>query len=92
MSIGTTVKIDLAKYGDPVLRALELIQSLTGLGGPAAAEALQVAGAVLHTLETGVAANLTADDILADLDKLAPGEAADDVAAQDAISKRWPAP
>lgn len=84
MSISQTLKNDLTTYADPVLRALELVQSLTGIGGPGAATALQVAGAVLHTLETGVAAQLSAADILAELDKLAPAEAADDKAAADA--------
>lgn len=84
MSISDTLKTDLAKYADPVLRALELVQSLTGIGGAGAATALQVAGAVLKTLETGVASQLSASDILAELDRLAPGEAADDAAAKAA--------
>jgi hypothetical protein len=81
MSLSDTLKSDLAKYADPILRALELVQSLTGIGGAGAATALQVAAAVIKTLETGVAAQLSAADILAELDKLAPGEAADDAAA-----------
>lgn len=81
MSLADTLKNDLTKYADPVLRAFELVQALTGTGGPGAATALQVAGAVLHTLEAGVAAQLSAADILAELDKLAPAEAADDAAA-----------
>lgn len=90
MSLSETIKTDLAKYADPVIRALELVQSLTGVGGAPAAEALQAIAAILHTLEAGVAAQLSAADILADLDKLAPGEAADDTAAQAAIEAKWP--
>lgn len=85
-----TLKADFAKYADPIIRALELVQSLTGAGGPAAAEALAAAGAVIHTLEAGVAAQLSAEDILAELDKLAPGEAADDAAAEAAIAAKFP--
>lgn len=81
MSLSDTLKADLAKYAEPVLRALELVQALTDIGGPGAATALQVSHAVLNTLEAGVSAQLSPADILAELDKLAPGEAADDAAA-----------
>lgn len=85
-----TIKADLAKYADPVIRALELVQSLTGVGGPPAAEALVAIAAVLHTLEAGAAANLRSADILAELDKVAPGEAADDAAAEAALDAKFP--
>lgn len=75
------IKADLAKYADPVIRALQLLQSLTGTGGAGAAAVLAAAAAVIKTLEDGIAGQLTAEQILAELDKLAPGEAADDAAA-----------
>jgi len=81
MSLANTIKADLAKYAEPVLRALELVQSLTGVGGAGAATALQTVDAILRTLEAGVSSQLSAADIIAELDKLAPGEAADDAAA-----------
>lgn len=76
-----TIKADLAEYAEPVIRALQLVQSLTGVGGSGAAAALAAAGAIIKTLEDGIAGQLSAADILAELDKLAPGEAADDAAA-----------
>lgn len=84
MSLSDTLKTDLAKYADPVIRALELVQSLTGVGGADAAAALQVSAAVIKTLEQGVAAQLSAAEILAQMDSLTTGEAADDKAAADA--------
>jgi MoxR-like ATPase len=85
-----TLKADLAKYADPVIRALELVQTLTGVGGPPAAEALVAIAAVLHTLEAGAASDLSAQNILAELDKLAPSEAADDADAEAAIAAKFP--
>lgn len=92
MSTFDTIRSDIGKYGEPVVRALELIQSLTGLGGVAAAEGLAAVHAVMQTLEQGVADQLDAAAILAELDKLAPGEAADDLAAQAAILAKYPPP
>lgn len=92
MTTWDTVRGDLATYGEPIVRALELIQSLTGLGGAAAAESLAAVHAVMQTLEQGVADKLDAAGILAELDKLAPGEAADDLAAQAAILAKYPPP
>jgi hypothetical protein len=80
MSIAT-IKADLAEYADPVIQALEMIQALTGIGGKPAAETLATIAAILKTLEAGVAAQLTAQGILDEMAKLAPGEAADDAAA-----------
>ena len=90
MSTFDTIRADLGKYGEPVIRALELIQSFTGLGGVAAAEGLSAVHAVMHTLEQGVSDQLSAAAILASLDELAPGEAADDAAAQAAIAAKFP--
>lgn len=81
MSALDTIKADLAKYADPVIRALELVQSLTGIGGATVATAIETIGAVMHTLERGVVDNLTPEMILANLDALATSEAADDAAA-----------
>ena len=90
MSTFDTIRADLGKYGEPIIRALELIQSFTGLGGVAAAEGLAAVHAVMHTLEQGVSDQLSAAAILASLDELAPGEAADDAAAQAAIAAKFP--
>ncbi len=76
-----TIKAEVAKYADPIILALEMIQSMTGIGGTRTKEALVAIDAVLKTLEQGVAAQLSAADILAELNKLAPSEAADDAAA-----------
>lgn len=84
MSTFDTIRADMATYGEPVIRALELIQSLTGLGGVAAAEGLAAVHAVMTTLEQGVAGKLDAASILAELDKVHPALAADDKAALDA--------
>lgn len=81
MSLADTLRADLTKYVDPVVRVLEIAQSLTGIGGAGAATALKTIEAMIKTLETGVASQLTAKDILAELDKLAPGVAANDAAA-----------
>ena len=83
MTTWDTIRADIGTYGEPVIRALELIQSLTGLGGVTAAESLAAVHAVMQTLEQGVG-KLDAATILADLDKLAPSLAADDAAAIDA--------
>lgn len=81
MSLAETIRADLVKYADPVMRALQLVQSLSGIGGPGAATALQTIAAVLHTLEQGFADKLDPAAILANLDTLSVGEAANDAAA-----------
>jgi hypothetical protein len=81
MSALKTIRTDIAKYADPVMRVLELVQSLTGVGGPKTAAALEVVAAAMKTLEQGVVDKLTPAMILANLDALTAGEAADDAAA-----------
>lgn len=81
MSLRDTIKSDFVKYADPILRAIELVQSITGIGGTTAETSLKAIDAIMHTLEQGVADQLAPEQILAGLDALQAGEAADDAAA-----------
>lgn len=65
------------KYADPIIHALQIIQSMTGLGGGDAAT-LRVVDAVVHTLNDGIGKGLDPRKIVEELDRLVAGIAAND--------------
>lgn len=90
MSAIDTIKIDLAKYGQPVLAALEMIQAMTGLGGDRAATALKTIEATLRTLTDGAARDATPAEILADLGTLQSSVVQHDLDADAELAARFP--
>lgn len=67
---------------------VQLAQSATGLGGPEAAQAIAVIKAGLDALAAGDTGAITPQQVIAELDKLTAGEAADDAAAAAILAGR----
>lgn len=79
-----------AKYTEPVVHALQVIQSLTHLGGADAAAALAAIDKVISTTVTGVSLGHDPSAIIAELDKLRVGVSANDAAADAALAAKFP--
>ncbi len=86
----STLRIDFAKYGQPVLAALAMVQAMTGVGGEEAADGVKAIEAILETLTDGIAGGATPDAILADLGKLEAGTEQDDLKADTELAARFP--
>lgn len=91
MSTLDTVKKDVTTYGLPAIEAIDLALTLIGVGGPEA-EVLKVVEAVLKTFAAGATTGTDAASILAELDKLWPGVADDDQAADKAVDAKFGTP
>ena len=96
MSLVDTIENDAEKalaYAAPLITALEVIQSMTGIGGAVTAEALQAAQAAVNkiagTALGGLAANVDPTIILADLAKLQASVTTDDANADAALAARF---
>ena len=62
---------------ESVITVLEVAQSVTGVGGAGAAQALRMLEAALKTIEAGAAGNLTADQVAVQLGQIRTSLAAD---------------
>ena len=62
---------------ESVITVLEVAQSVTGVGGAGAAQALRMLEAALKTIEAGAAGNLTADQVAVQLGQIRTNLAAD---------------
>lgn len=62
---------------ESVITVLEVAQSVTGVGGAGAAEALRMLDAALRTIEAGAAGNLTADQVAVQLGQIRASLASD---------------
>lgn len=67
---------------------VQTVQAATGLGGATATEVVAIIKAALDALANGASGALTSAQVLAELDKLTSGEAADDAAAAAALAAR----
>lgn len=62
---------------ESVITVLEVAQSVTGVGGAGAAEALRMLDAALRTIEAGASGNLTADQVAVQLGQIRASLATD---------------
>jgi hypothetical protein len=79
-----------AKYTEPVVHALQAIQSITHLGGDNAAAALAAIDKIISTTITGVSLGHDPKDIIAALDKLSASIKTNDAAADAALAAKFP--
>lgn len=77
------------KYAGPVVHALQVIQTITGLGGSDAKAALKAIDAVVKTTIDGIAKGVDPDQIVKDLDKLTTGIGANDAKADADLANKF---
>lgn len=68
---------------EPVLAVLEVMQAVTGVGGPGAAAALKILDSALRSLEAAASGVLTHEDVVAQLRQMG-AEVTADRAREDA--------
>jgi hypothetical protein len=90
MSTLDTIKVDVAKYGEPLLAALILVQSLTKIGGAQAEAALKAIDATIKTLVDGAAAGAEPADILRRIGVLEAGIISDRASSDAELAARFP--
>lgn len=74
---------------EAALQVIAIAQSVTGMGGLAATEAIKVISAAVKSfVDNGAGGTLTSDEVLAELARLRSGFAADDAAADAALAAR----
>lgn len=84
-----TVK-DALKMADVAIDALSMIRGLTKVGGDKTASALAAVGAIVDTLQDGLAGKTSPEIIAAELDALIRRIADNDAAADAALDARFP--
>ena len=92
MSVLSTLESDAAKaakYAGPMATALGMIAAAIGVGATAGT-ALPIIVGVIDALAAGVAGDVDAATVLADLGKLSSGIKADDAAADAAVAAKFP--
>jgi hypothetical protein len=72
------------------LEAVDAAQRETGIGGTVAAEIITVARAAVNAMQRVAGGHVTADQAMADLDRLRAGLTANDSAADAALAERFP--
>lgn len=80
----------IANLIEPAFAIVELAQSITGLGGPRATEALRALDAAVKAFGAAADGKLTKDQVLDELARLRAALGANDADADAALTARFP--
>jgi ribose 5-phosphate isomerase RpiB len=90
-----TILVDAEKaapYIEPILAALAIVVASTGIGGPAAVEAVALIRAAVRSLEHAANGTATVEEATARIKALGDSIVADNAAADAALTARFPRP